>query len=453
MAGVGQLQTFCSVARTSGKQPSYGGKKVLRVRYYGGNSIPADGNRAVDRQSFNIMGTLGNRCEMIGKLLLLSLVASIVSACATSPRLPAVPNDKQDAAIVPGMPSIRYRIPNIDALVRDAAVTVQRERADLHAQGYEGPLPPISYLAVSGGGENGAFGAGLLVGWTEHGDRPVFNVVTGVSTGALIAPFAFLGPAYDKQLKRLYTEISVNDILNSHGYLSALFADALADNLPLQKLIEANVTPEVMEAIAMESVKGRMLLVATTDLDARKSVLWNITLIAETRLPNALKLVRQILVASAAIPGELPPAMIDVEVDGKWYQEMHVDGGTTQQVFTMPPEFVLSEIARRDRTFYVIRNSSLRLDSVEVERKALSIAGRAIASLIHTQGIGDIYEIAALARRDGAQLRVAFIPNTFDRIPNEPFERQYMNELFFVGYNLGRGGYPWSTVPPGMKEP
>jgi Patatin-like phospholipase len=385
------------------------------------------------------------------ELSLAVLAIATLAACSTPGRSPAVPHDKQDLAVVPGMPGIRYRAPNFDALMGDLAVTVQRERVVLRAGGYDGPPPPISFLAISGGGENGAFGAGLLVGWTAHGDRPAFNFVTGVSTGALIAPFAFLGPKYDTQLKRLYTEVSQKDILEARGFTAALFDDALADNLPLQQLVEANVTQEILDALAAESKKGRLLLVGTTDLDARRSVFWNLTLMAESRHPDALKLIRRILVASAAIPGELPPAMIDVEVDGTRFQEMHVDGGTTQQVFELPPEVVLNDVVRRDRTVYVIRNSRLEVDSVEVPRNTLSIAARAIASLIHTQGIGDLYEISAITRRDGSKLRLAFIPDTFTSVPKEPFERDYMNELFLVGYNLGRAGYPWSTRPPGIK--
>ena len=385
-------------------------------------------------------------------LALAFIVACELVACATT-RLPAVPNDAQNEAIVPGMPGIRYRLPDVDGLARDARVTIEREQADLRAHGYRGSLPPIAYLAISGGAENGAFGAGLLVGWTLHGDRPSFNVVTGVSTGALIAPFAFLGPTYDTQLKRLYTETSAADVMFFRGYLYALLGDSVADNLPLQRLVDRNITQELLEAIATESKKGRTLLIATTDLDAQTSVLWNVTLIAESRHPNALNLVRQILIASAAIPGEFPPVMIDVEANGRRYQEMHVDGGTTHQVFTMPPQLVLRNIAPRERTLYIIRNSRLVMSSKEVERNTLSIAGRAVESLIHTQGIGDIYEIAASAQRDGANLRLAYIPDDFQRVPKEPFERDFMKELFALGYDLGKKGYPWHTAPPGMEKP
>lgn len=374
----------------------------------------------------------------------------VLGACSSLERLPAVPGALQYEAVVPGMPNIRYRQPQLDAMLKDLRITVEREQAELHRKGYDGPLRPISFLALSGGGENGAFGAGLLVGWTAHGDRPEFNLVTGISTGALIAPFAFLGPRYDAQLKRLYTEITASDVLRLRSVVGALFDDALADNLPLQHLVEANITQEVLDAIAAESRKGRLLLVGTTDLDAKRSVYWNLTLMAESGSPQALPLIRKILVASAAIPGELPPAMIDVEVQGRRYQEMHVDGGTTQQVFMLPTEVVMNTVARRERTIYVIRNSRMEVESSEVKRDALAIAGRAVEVLIHSQGIGNLYEIAAQAQRDGAKFRLAYIPDSFDRRPNESFDRNYMNELFVVGYQLGAAGYPWATRPPGL---
>jgi hypothetical protein len=185
-------------------------------------------------------------------------VAVVLAGCSSQPRLPAVPHALQYEAVVPGMPGIRYRAPKVDGMIKDLRLTVQREQVALRADGYSGPLLPISFLAISGGGENGAFGAGLLVGWTEHGDRPEFNFVTGVSTGALIAPFAFLGPKYDAQLKRLYTEISAKDVLATRNLVGALFDDALADNLPLKQLVAANITQEVIDAIAAESRKGRL---------------------------------------------------------------------------------------------------------------------------------------------------------------------------------------------------
>lgn len=373
-----------------------------------------------------------------------------LAACSTPSRLPAVPVEAQSRAVVLDAPGARYRPEDRDRFMADIDESLERERTDLRL-GDDGELPPVSYLAISGGGQDGAFGAGLLAGWTARGDRPEFKIVTGVSTGALIAPFAFLGPGWDAALTRLYTEVTDRDLIVSRGVSAALFDDAMADNLPLQRLVEAQVTPQVLDAIARESRRGRILLVATTDLDARASVVWNLTKMAESGRPEAVELVRRILVASAAIPGELPPTMIDVEVEGKRYHEMHVDGGTTQQVFVVPPEIVLSDLARRERTFYVIRNDRRHVPPVEVERSTIAIARRAIASLIHTQAIGDLYEIAAVAARDQARVLYAYIPDDFAAEPRFDFDNRYMNELFATGFRLGRDGYPWSSVAPGME--
>ena len=209
--------------------------------------------------------------DALARGVLAVTAAGAPAGCSSLTRLPSVPRDQQYAATVPGLPGIRYRAPQVEALMDDLRTTVERERAVLRADGYRGPLLPISFLAVSGGGENGTFGAGLPVGWTERGDRPEFNIVTGVSTGALIAPFAFLGPKYDAQLKRLYTEISAMDVMELRGMVGALFDGAMADNLPLKNLVEANITQEVLDAIAAESKKGRMLLVSTTERDAQRS--------------------------------------------------------------------------------------------------------------------------------------------------------------------------------------
>jgi predicted acylesterase/phospholipase RssA len=315
-------------------------------------------------------------------------------------------------------------------------------------------MPPANYLAISGGGENGAYGAGLLIGWTEAGTRPEFKLVTGVSTGALTAPFAFLGPAYDQQLKEVYTTISAKDVLEQRGMLAALFDDAMADNAPLKQLVAKYVTADMLKAIAAEHAKGRMLLIGTTNLDARHGVIWNIGKIAASGSPKALDLVRDILVASAAIPGAFPPTMIDVEVNGTPHQEMHVDGGASAQVFVYPPSLHLGELAKeanitRERRVYVIRNARLDPDWADTERKTLSIAGRAVSSLIQTQGVGDLYRIYATTQRDGVDFNLAYIPSSFDVPLNEPFEQHYMAELFKLGYDLGRTGYPWEKMPPG----
>ncbi len=197
-------------------------------------------------------------------------------------------------------------------------------------------LPVVDVLAVSGGGEDGAFGAGVLTAWTRTGTRPEFRLLTGVSTGALTAPFAFLGPAYDARLEEVYTRLAPSEVLRKRCLTAAIFNDAIFDTAPPFATISRILDEAMLADIAREYGRGRRLLVGTTDLDARRPVIWNLGAIAASGSPRALDLTRRLLLASAAIPGAFPPVMIDVEADGRRYQEMHVDGGATAQMFLFP---------------------------------------------------------------------------------------------------------------------
>jgi Patatin-like phospholipase len=390
-------------------------------------------------------------------LWLLAAFASLAAAaCAPLNRSDAVPVDVEERATIPGMPAIRYWADGDPSdMIRDAHESIARERAYLASTGNQGSLPPADFLAISGGGENGAFGAGLLIGWTAAGTRPTFKGVTGISTGALTAPFAFLGRAYDEKLREVYTSITAEDVLESRGLLvGAFFDDAMADNAPLRKTVAKYFDQSVLDAIAVEHRKGRILLIGTTNLDARRPVIWNIGKIAASGQPGALELVQKILVASAAIPGAFPPMMIDVDVDGKRYQEMHVDGGASAQVFLYPPGLnVRSSGVVRERRLYVIRNARLDPDWAQVDRATMTIASRAISSLIQTQGVGDLYRIYLTAQRDGFDFNLAYIPKSFTRTLKEPFETAYMKALFQVGYDMAAKGYPWVKAPPGFTAP
>ncbi len=382
----------------------------------------------------------------------------LLQGCATPSRLAAVPVQDTTRAEIPGIPNARYWVQaDIEPFIRDAIASGQREQAYLARTGHQGPLPPINFLAVSGGGDDGAFGAGLLVGWTETGTRPAFKGVTGVSTGALIAPFAFLGPEEDDTLREVYTNISPRNILEPRGLLAAITSDGLADNSPLFELISRHVNAEFLARIAREyQEKGRLLLIGTTNLDARRGIVWNMGAIAASGDPKALDLFRKIMLASAAIPAAFPPVMIDVEVNGKPYQEMHVDGGTQAQVFLYPPrmfDLIRQQgvnVAPRERSVYIIRNARLDPDWAAVERSTLTIAGRAISSLIQTQGLGDLYRIYTTAQRDGLDYNLAYIGADFNAEHKEDFDTAYMRALFDYGYQLGRKGYPWQKTPPGM---
>ena len=356
-----------------------------------------------------------------------------------------------------GMPGVRYA--NTESGFRrfrqNALESFEREQRALAQAGHRGPLPPAHFLALSGGGDNGAFGVGLLNGWTESGTRPEFKVVTGVSTGALIASLAFLGAKYDEQIRTIFTGVSSKDVLRKRTFLAAVLDDAMADNRPLRTLTEKYVTGGVLRDIAAEYAKGRLLLIGTTNLDAHRGIIWNIGKIAESGHPKALDLLHNILLASSAVPGAFPPVLVEVEAQGQRFQEMHVDGGASAQVFVYPPQFKLDELGAaagvtRVRKLYVIRNAQLDPGWSEVERRTLSIAGRAIASLIQAQGRGDLFRLSAIAQRDQVDFNLAYIPSTFKAPHREEFDNEYMRQLFQVGYDLARKGYPWAKTPPGM---
>ena len=358
-----------------------------------------------------------------------------------------------------GPGAIRYWVARDPApLVEAARDLVQREQAWRASTGQTGPLPPANFLAISGGGDDGAFTSGLLAGWTAHGDRPEFKIVTGVSTGALIAPFAFLGSRYDGVLTASYTNVSANSIFHRRSLLAAIFDDALLDTMPLHRLTEHYVDQSLLDQIAAEYAKGRVLLVGTTNLDSLEPVIWNMTAIAASKDPRALGLFRKILVASAAIPGAFPPVMIDVEIDGMRYQEMHVDGGAMAQVFLYPPSLNLareSAAAAVDRTraVYIIRNARLDPDWASVKRRTLPIAERAIDSLMQTQGIGDLYRIFLTTQRDHIDYNLAFIPGELHRPPHRAVRHRLHTPVpLSDGLRSGRARLCLEQIPARLRH-
>ena len=381
----------------------------------------------------------------------------LLQGCASAPaRLNAVPVEATMKAQIPGMPGVRFFQPEDTAeVLREATLAFTKELKAREAAGAKGSLPPARYLALSGGGDDGAYGAGILCGWTAAGDRPEFKLVTGISTGAMIAPFAFLGPKYDGLLRKYYTGIGPADVLEKRGVISGLLSDAFADNAPLKRLVRNTITPDLLKEIAGEYAKGRLLFIATSNLDARRPVIWNMTKIAASGAPGSLELFQDLIVASAAIPGAFPPTMIDVEVDGRRYQEMHVDGGAFAEVFVYPVGIRVNEEgvaagAVRERAGYIIRNTKLAPTWSEVERSTLTILQRAINILIQMQGIGDLYRIYAVMQRDKVDFNFTYIPGDFNVPHREEFDTEYMRALFDLGYGRGAKGHFWEQLPPGM---
>jgi predicted acylesterase/phospholipase RssA len=356
-----------------------------------------------------------------------------------------------DEAAIPGIKNARYWADQPPPYTADwfdlSSEQLQQRYAAIFGRAH-------NYLAISGGGPRGAFAAGLLNGWTATGTRPQFTMVTGVSTGALIAPFAFLGPDYDHVIKKFYTEFSTDDLMKERGKLKALFGDAAADSAPLRQKIAEFIDEDVMAAIATEHAKGRILAIGTTNLDAGRPVTWNIGRIAASGAPNALDLIRDILLASASVPAAFPPVMFTVEADGQSYDEMHVDGGVTSLVYLYPLgldwEKILDHLEVPGRpNVYLIRSGYLKEGWASVKRNTIYIAARSMDALMQSAVYGDMYRIYLGTSRDGLNYHLAFIPESFDAQSSEPFDSEYMNELFNLGYEMAKEGYQWESEPPG----
>lgn len=310
-----------------------------------------------------------------------------------------------------------------------------------------------NYLVISGGGANGAYGAGVLKAWSELGTRPEFTIVTGISTGALSAPFAFLGSNYDAKLEELYTTLDTTQLINTRSLFSLFGADSVVDTTPLSRVLAEVVDDEMIAALAREYQKGRILSVGTTNMDAGRPVVWNLTRIAASGHPDAGQLIREVLLASASIPGAFPPVYIEVEArDGLKYDEMHGDGGVTSQMYFYPAGVDWGRVkelldVQGTPSIYLIRNAFIHPQYQVIEPRLLPITGRTIDSLIRTQGIGDFFRIWSLAKRDGLQLEVTWIPDEVHSAlgvePTEAFDPKYMQALFEFGYRKTLAGETW----------
>jgi hypothetical protein len=396
-----------------------------------------------------------------GRLVTLTLITALISQGCSTAKLHSYtppPAQLENQVQIPGFPDVRaWGDTRSSSLEKSALNSIQQEKTANHGKLQE----DVAGLALSGGGQDGAFGVGVLCGWSASGTRPTFKMVTGISTGALIAPFAFLGPAYDAQLKYLYTTISTKNIYKTHNPVIIFLSlwnikplDSLAANSGLIKLIEQYVDEDMLKKIAAEHQKGRRLLVGTTQLNAQRLVIWDMGAIALKGTPEALRLFRKVLLASTSIPVGFPPQFFKVEAAGQGFEEMHVDGGVETEVVLFENAIRPFSSAEqwshhhRQRKIYVIRNQKVTPEWQYVSPQVKYIAARSIESLTKSQGIGDLYRLYVYAKRDNIDYNLAFIPIDFTMKPKSFYDKNYMNALFEKGYEMGKKGFPWNKFPP-----
>lgn len=372
-------------------------------------------------------------------LALLGGAVLALQGCATIHRAPFTEAQQVDA-VIPGVASARFWADAPDA-------------ARQMAPSFTGLRGEKTMLALSGGSDNGAYGAGILKGWSQSGTRPEFSIVTGVSTGALIAPFAFLGADQDATLERIYTTISARDIYRARFALAIPGSPSAASTRPLARLIASVMTDALIDRIGHEHARGRRLFVSTANLDAQRMVVWNMGAIATSTAPGRYLLFRQVLLASSAVPGLFTPVMIRSEAGGRAMLEMHVDGGTSAQILTLPDEAITRDpTGTRPLHIYVIVNNKLNGEFHLVTPKTISIASQSITLNLRGSLAGSVNLSYLYARAHGIDFNLSFIGKDYPGGERKLFDNAYMRALFTHGLKQAQTGDFWQKRPPDQAE-
>jgi predicted acylesterase/phospholipase RssA len=391
------------------------------------------------------------------RIVLLAGAALALAGCSSLSRNP-VPPELTVVARIPGLADVRAWAGMPDAAMeRDLALSFKQESPDDFPLGADGVVR-YPHLAISGGGANGAFGAGFLKGWSATGKRPVFKLVTGVSTGALMAPFAFLGSEYDEALRTFYTTTASSNIFVRGSLIRQLLGgEAVADTAPLAALIAQNVDAELLRKIADAHAGGRRLYLGTADLDSQQFVIWNMGKIAASGTAAALDLFRKVMLASASIPVAFPPVFFEVEAGGRRYDEMHVDGAVGTNVFLtgglFRPMQSRGESARgpgRDDVF-IIHNGQMRALPSPIPRTLGAIAMRSLEASGRSGMLNDLSRIYAFALREQAGFQWVGIGAGVTPPGSANFDPEAMGKLFEIGYRQALAGPGWETLPPGFR--
>jgi hypothetical protein len=388
-------------------------------------------------------------------LLAIGLLA--LAGCSTLPRN-ALPVELLDQAALPDMPVVRAPGARIHpVMAQDLADSFGQESETVFPYEPDGRIH-YAQLVLSGGGPNGAFGAGVLNGWSKAGNRPVFKIVTGVSTGALMAPFAFLGSEYDDALREFYTTTSSSSIFRRLSLLPQLFnGESLADSTPLQGMIAQAIDEALLEEVARAHRSGRRLYIGTADLDSQRFVVWNMGLIATSGRPGALDLFRKVMLASASIPIAFQPVLFEVEANGARYDELHVDGAVGASLFYSGGVFDFDAARKASgrspamQDIYVIHNGQLASVHSVTSRTLGSIALRSFEAAGKAGVLGDLFRIYAVAVRSQASFQWITMPGDVSLKGETVFDPVLMGKLYELGYSKGITGEFWNTALPGFE--
>lgn len=310
----------------------------------------------------------------------------------------------------------------------------------------------VNYLVLSGGGAGGAFSVGALKAWSEKGKRPEFDIVSGVSTGALIAPYAFLGPAYDETLVELYTSGVAETLIDFDFLPQGLLGASLLKQEPLRRMVERYLTRDILAKIAAEHRKGRRLLVLTSNLDSQRAVIWNMGAIANSGRPDALKLFQDIVIASASLPGLYPAVLIKASAGGQVFEEMHSDGGSASQVLTIPEGWIAdannSAWPRRAKfNLYILVNNALMPEFSMTTNNTFVVMARASSSLIKAQTRNALLATYAYSKKTGIRFRMASIDAEVPYDMTNPFSTTYMRAVYHLGYEKMANNRLWKDRP------
>ena len=385
------------------------------------------------------------------RLLLLSLgIALLFSACATRP----TPLPEAHAQKLP-WGAIDLDINSKDKCsIKNSLGSVLTQKAQRYSK--KNGSVPFDILTLTGGGSRGAFGTGLILGWTDKGNIPKFDIITGISTGAVMAPFIFLGEEELKKVEYFYTKMHTENVFVSTW--SSFFGYGYIMNAkPLKKLFKKNFDKAFLDKVTQEHKKGRRLYIGTTNIDTGQLTVWDMGAIASSDREDKYQRFADIVYASSALPVYLPPQYMSVDVDGKDYYQMHIDGGIYAQVFMIGLLVNWGEVLEFDKsdntdfnvTLYTVANRKYRQRDIyqPVEQAPFSIIEAYVLTEMDLLFDRSVYRLYKSCEKKGFKFRMASIPDKMPDVITVPteFKPKEMIELFNIGYQLGKTDIPWKT--------